>query len=447
MSEATPSPPSASLAPVIVVRLESIIHAVAAEHLDDGIAAATESGASLLLVELSTPGGLLDVTREMVQVILGSPVPVVTYVAPAGARAASAGFFLLLAGDVAVMAPGTNTGAAHPVGGQGEDIEGAVGEKVLEDTAAIIRAIATERGRDVELAESAVKESRSFTAREALDAGLVDLVAPSREELLRLLDGREIIRQGETVALRTLGAPVEEVEIDAFRKLLAALAHPQVAYLLMALGWLGLYTELSNPGGIVPGVVGAICLVLGFYGLSVLPVSYAGIALIFLALVFFFAETQAPSFGILTLAGVISLLVGSMMLWREANPVLRIGGEVIATVTVLTLLLGGLLMWKSLQIRRIPVHGGAEGMVRERGVARSELLLSGGPGRSADAPFRGKVFVHGEVWSASSKVPVPAGADIEVVAVEGLRLRVQPVGGTAEDAAASQSAPEELPST
>ncbi|MEM8932708.1 MAG: ATP-dependent Clp protease proteolytic subunit, partial [Acidobacteriota bacterium] len=287
---------------VVSVRLAMPVHPIAADHLERSLAHAAAIDAAALVIELDTPGGSLPATRRMVQAILGSEVPVVVWVGPGGAQAASAGFFLLLAADAGVMAPGTNTGSAHPVAGSGEDLDGELGRKVEEDTLALARSLAEQRGRDIELAQAAVRDSRSFTADEALAAGLIDLVAADVSTTLDALDGQQITTPDGTATetWRTAAAVIETRRLSAGKRLLAALAHPQIAGLLMALGMLGLYVEISNPGLILPGTFGAIALVLGAFALSVLPINTAGLALLALALVFFVAETQVPTFGVLT---------------------------------------------------------------------------------------------------------------------------------------------------
>jgi membrane-bound serine protease (ClpP class) len=356
----------------------------------------------------------------MFTAMLGTDVPVVVYVAPSGAQAASAGFFLLMAADVAAMAPGTNTGAAHPVGGQGEDIEGAMGAKVEQDAAATIRSLAARHGRNAELAEAAVVESRSFTADEALEAGLVDLVAPSLPALLAELDGRTIEKGGASRRLATAEAEVATVEMSSFRRILSALAHPNLAYMLLSLGFLGLYFELMNPGAIVPGVVGALCLLLALPALAVLPVNYAGIALIFLAVVLFILEIQVTSFGLLTLAGILSLALGGLMLFDSPLPALRVSLPLVGGVALFAGLVVGALMRLAWRAQHDRVRTGNEGLVGELGRARTEL---GPPGLSRP----GQVFVHGEIWNAVSPAPVPAGTPVEVTAVTGLLVEVRPV--------------------
>jgi membrane-bound serine protease (ClpP class) len=400
---------------VVLVGVDSIIHPVAEEFIVDSLAQADDLDAEAFLIELSTPGGLLTSTREIFTAMLEAETPVVVFVSPRGSQAASAGFFLLMAADVAAMAPGTNTGAAHPVGGQGEEIEGPMGDKVEKDAAATIRSLATRSGRNAELAEEAVLESRSFTADEALEAGLIDILAANVPDLLEELDGREVAREGrDVVILQTAEARVETLEMSGFQKFLSTIAHPNIAYILMTLGGLGLYFELSNPGAILPGVVGGICLILAFFALSVLPVNYAGIALIILAMIFFIAEVKVVSYGLLTVAGVISLVLGSLMLFKSADPAIRVSLELIASMAVFTLVVVSFLVSMVVRAHRTQVATGAEGLLHKHGVTRT--LVSG----------RGKVFVHGEIWNASADEEIPAGTPIEVVSVDGLKLRVRP---------------------
>ena len=416
LGQAAEEPPT-----VVRISVDSIIHPVAQQFIAESLAEADAADADLFVIELSTPGGLMTSTREIVQAMLGAETPVVVYVSPSGSHAASAGFFLLMAADVAAMAPGTNTGAATPVGGQGEDVEGDLGDKVKEDAAAQIRSLAARNGRDADLAESAVLESKSFTAEEALENGLIDLIAADLDELLAEVDGRALeAGRDEPLTLRTADAEIRSLEMTPFQRLLSAIAHPNIAYILMTLGGLGLYFELSNPGAILPGVVGAICLILAFFALSVLPVNYAGIALILLAVVFFIAEIKVVSYGLLTVGGLISLVLGSLMLFKSADPAIRVSLDVIFAVTVFAAAVVALLLWLVVRVHRSRVTTGAEGLVSKRATARTDL----DPG--------GKVFVWGEIWNAVAESPVAAGAQVEITAVDGMTLRVRPTGAETE---------------
>ncbi|MCB1009104.1 MAG: nodulation protein NfeD [Acidobacteria bacterium] len=399
------------------IQLDSIVHPVAAEFLAEELDAADAAGAAALVVELDTPGGLLESTRAMSEAMLAAKTPVVVWVAPEGARAASAGFFLLLSADFAAMAPSTNTGAAHPVGGAGETIEGVLGEKVEQDAAATIRALATRRGRNVERAEAAVKESHSFTADEALEAGLIDLVAPDLPSLLSGLDGREFEKPaGTTRTLEVAGAVVVDRPMHAFRKLLSILIHPNIAYLLMTIGFLGLYFELSHPGAILPGVVGGISLLLGLYALSVLPVDFAGIGLILLAIALFIAEVKVTSYGLLTVGGVVALVLGSLMLFDSPEPALQVSLGLVISVSIAFAAVAVLLASLALRAQSRRPTTGAEGLVGAR--ARTVSAL---------APH-GKVFVQGEWWNAVAESEVPAGAEVEIVSVDGMTLHVRAGG-------------------
>lgn len=429
---------------VLVVSVDSIVHPVLADFLVATLAEADAVGAEAVVIELATPGGLLTSTRKIFSAMLGARTPVVIYVAPTGSHAASAGFFLLMAADVAAMAPGTNTGAAHPVGAGGEDVEGTMGDKVEEDSLATIRTLAARHDRDLELAEAAVRDSRSYSADEALDGGLVDLVVESRTALLAQLDGRTVEKAGAERTLETLRAPVREVMMPPLKRVLARLASPDLAAILLSLGMLGIYFELSNPGAIFPGVLGAICLLLAFAGLSVLPVNYAGIALMALAVVLFVAEVKVPSFGLLTLGGVVSLVLGSLMLFDSPEPALQVSRSVIVGVAVTALVFAALLVPFILRSRRERVRTGSEGLVGAEGRAFTDLEPRGDR-------FGGKVFVQGEIWNAVSDGAAARDEPVRVVAVDGMTLSVTPLSAPASPApspspASPSAAPRSAPS-
>jgi membrane-bound serine protease (ClpP class) len=407
---------SASSASVSVVRLrvDSIIQSVVSDYVRDGLAEAERNGAAAVVIDLETPGGVLDSTREITTAMLGSRIPVVVYVAPQGARAASAGFILLMAGDVAAMAPETNAGAAHPVGIGGATIEGVMAKKVEEDTAAYVRSLATRNGRDIELAQSAVIESKSFTAGEALQNGLVDYVAADLPALLGAIDGRKISKNGVEHVLHTRGAKIDDIEMTAFQRVRSVLADPNVAPILISIGMMAVYFELASPGAILPGVVGAFCFILGLYGLSVLPVSYAGIALLILAAILFLLEIKVAGFGVLGGGGVIALVLGLIFLFKSTDPAVRVSLELVLGLAVVAAATVAFLATMALRARRRRVATGREGMMSELGFARTDLQP------------RGKVSVHGEIWDAVSDAPVEAGQAVEVVGVDGLLLRVQP---------------------
>ncbi len=399
---------------ILEIRISSIIHPVAAAYLVDTLARADREGAAALVVELDTPGGLMTSMREMTTAMLGAKTPVIVYVAPEGARAASAGFFILQAADFAAMAPSTNTGAAHPVGAGGSDIKGTEGKKTEEDAAATMRAFATRRGRNVALAEEAVMKSRSFTAQEALDDKLIDAVAGNLPSLLKTLDGREFEKPAGTKRrLDLAGRPVQLVELTPFKRFLSRIADPNLASILLTIGLLGLYFELAHPGAVLPGVVGGICLLTAFFALSVLPVSYVGVALVILAVVLFVAEVKVASFGALAVGGIIALVLGLGMLFHSPEPALQVSRSLIAALalTAAIVVAGGIFLVT--RAFRAPVAVGRVALLGERAVVRTALEPAG------------KVFVQGEWWNAVSDEAVAAGEEVEIVAVDGMTLRVR----------------------
>lgn len=412
--------PSPTPGAVLVAEYDGIIHPVSAEFFNEFLARADRTNAALAVLVLRTPGGLLESTRTMVSAMIAAKTPVVVFVAPSGARAASAGFILALAADVAAMAPGTHIGAAHPVSASGQDDGGeTMRDKAASDTAAYARTLATSRGRNIELAGEAVVESRAFTDQEALTATppLIDLVAADLPALLSALDGRRVKRfDGHEVTLNTADVPIERVEMTRRQQLLSAIAHPQIAYLLFSLGMLGLVVELWNPGFVVPGVVGGICLLLAFFAFQVLPVNAAGILLIVLGLALLVMEVTVPSFGVLGVGGIFALLAGSIMLTREI-PDLRVnyGMLVPATLTLAVIMLG--LGRLAAQSQRLTTVTGAEGMPGKRG----EVITALSPGHT------GQVNVHGEIWRAVSDTPLAPGAAVRIASLDGLTLRVEPV--------------------
>lgn len=404
---------------VVVVTLDDNIQPASLRYLQRGIDAARSGGAVLTIIELNTPGGLLASLRQMTTAITGATTPVVVYVTPSGGQAASAGFFLLMAADVAAMAPGTNTGAAHPVGPQGEDLQKTISEKIANDAAALARSLAQARGRPEEWAEKAVRESASFTAAEALEKKIIDLVAIDRGELLKKLDGMEVKRfDGRVVTLKLDAPEIIPVEPNAADKLLSVIAHPNIAFLLFLAGIAGIGFELTHPGAIVPGVVGGLCLLLGLFALSVLPVNYVGILLMLLAIVFFVLEVKVTSYGLLTIAGLVSFVFGALMLIDSPIPALRVGLEVILPSALLIAGLVLFLLNRVLNVHRRRPLTGQEGMVGEEG--RVVVALD---------PV-GKIFVHGEYWEAVAPRSLALGERVRVVKVHGDRLEVEPVHDT-----------------
>jgi membrane-bound serine protease (ClpP class) len=423
-----PDPPDPAARPVaIVAEIDGIIHPISAEFLGRVIDEADTSGAAIVIIELRTPGGLLDSTRTMVSRMITARTPVVMFVGPAGARAASAGFVLLIAADVAAMAPGTHAGAAHPVAGSGQTLDDTTSQKAASDVAAYVRSIAEARGRNVDLAAEAVIESRAFTDREALEADppLIDVTAADVGDLLRQLDGRTITRfDGRPATLRTGDAEVRRIEMTWRQRFLSAIAHPQVAYLLMTLGMLGLTVELWNPGGIVPGVAGGLCLLLAFFAFQILPVSTAGLLLIVFGMSLLLLELTVPSFGVLGIGGTISLIVGSVMVTDTVPGVSVPYGFVIPVAIGLAglfLFLGRL----ALKAQRQAPATGVEALVGQTGRVRTAL----GP----DAP--GQIDLRGEIWRAASRVPVAPGQLVRVTDVNGLTLLVEPTGSSTGEGA------------
>jgi membrane-bound serine protease (ClpP class) len=403
--------------PARIVRLvvDGGINPATADYVRDGLRAAQALGAQALLIQMDTPGGLLDSTKTIVKDILGAPLPVIIYVAPSGGGAISAGVFITLAGHVTAMAPGTNIGAAHPVGGQGESIEGDMGEKVENFAASLSRTIAQQRGRNVEWAEKAVRESVSITEREAVELNVVDLVADDTEDLLAKIDGREVDVNGRKVVLATAAAVVEEHEMRLRQRILDIIANPNLAYLLMMAGILGLYVEFTNPGLLFPGVAGAICLLLAMSALQVLPINYTGLALIGLGIALLVAEIFLPSFGVLGVGGLVAFVLGSLLLFDTPESTLTLDRRLVfataATLGTFVLAIG----WLVVSAQRQRASVGVEAMIGEVGEVR----------RLVDSAGRLKVFVHGEYWDAESQEALQVGDPVEVVKVEGMRVHVR----------------------
>ena len=400
-----------------VVRIEVVgaIDPVQAEFIQGAVAHAGEVDAEFLLIRLATPGGLGVSMQEIVQAILNSRVPVVCYVSPPGSHAASAGFFVLLAADVAAMAPATNTGAAHPVFPFGIDDEVLI-EKVRNDALASLRSIVEQRQRNNELAEKAVTESRSYTAQEALEGSLIDLIAEDENDLFDQLEGRTIQRVGgESRTLRVGGQTVEEREMSGRQRILSALANPNLALLLGVLGLLGLYLEFQAPGLIVPGVAGAISLVLSLLGFSLLPINYIGVLLLLLGLALLVAEVLVQGFGVLGVGGAVSIILGLLFLVDSPYPELRIGWGMALAVGIPAAVISLFVLWTVVRGFRSPAVTGSEGLVGAVALARSPIDGRGG-----------RVFVHGELWNAVADQAIEIGQRVRVVRVENLTLFVEP---------------------
>ena len=417
-SQAEMGPAASSPPLVMVAHVDALIHPVSAEFMVDAIARADQQGAALLIFTLETPGGLVDSTRTIISKMLASKTPIAVFVAPSGARAASAGFLITIAADLAVMAPGTHIGAAHPVSGEGEKMDETVSKKAASDVAAYARTLASGRGRNVPLSEQAVNDSRAFTESEALSAvpALIDLVATDVPDLLRQLDGREIQRfdRARSQRLQLAGARIEVVEMSFRQRALGTLAHPNIAYILLSLGVLGLTIELWSPGAVLPGVAGGICLLLAFFTFQVLPVNYAGVLLILFGLALLVLEIKVTSYGVLAVGGIVSLLLGSMILMDSPTPELRVSlGLIVPVVLALSTILLFLVRLAMISQRRRSVTG-ASGMIGERGTALTPIA----PG------VEGQISVHGETWTAHASEAVEAGDLVRVKEIRGLTATV-----------------------
>jgi membrane-bound serine protease (ClpP class) len=403
---------------VLVASVDALIHPVSAEFMVEAINRADAEHASLVVFVLETPGGLVDSTRTIVTRMLAAKTPVAVFVAPSGARAASAGFLITIAADIAAMAPGTHIGAAHPVSGQGEKMDETMAQKAASDVAAYVRTLAAGRGRQVEWAEEAVRDSRAFTETEALNATppLIDLIAADVPDLLARLDGWVVKRfDGRTETIWTADARVESIAMSFRQRVLSTLAHPNIAYILLSLGVLGLTIELWSPGAVLPGVVGGICLLLAFFTFQVLPVNYAGVLLILFGLVLLVLEIKVASFGLLGAGGVVSLLLGSMILIDAPTPELRVSlGLIIPVVAGLSAILLFLVRLAVISQRR-PSVTGASGMVGSAGVALAAIPAGG----------TGRVSAHGEIWTARSAEAIAAGDPILISGIDGLVLTVR----------------------
>ncbi len=403
---------------VYSAEVDSIIHPVSAEFMIEVMNRADASKAELVVFVLRTPGGLVDSTRAIVTRMLAAKTPVAIWVGPSGSRAASAGFILTIAADIAAMAPGTHIGAAHPVAGGGQPMDETMSKKAAEDVAAYVRTLASKRHRNTDLAAKAVIESRAFTEDEALSAQppIIDFIANDVPDLLKKLDGRSIQRfDGSSRTLHTSSAAVTSIAMTGRQRILSAIAHPNIAYILMSLGMLGLTIELWTPGAVLPGVVGGLSLLLAFFALQVLPVNYTGLLLMLFGLVLLALEIKVTSFGLLTVGGVVSLILGSMMLFDSPAPELQLSLSLVFSIVVGFTAIAIFLVRLALKSQRIPPVTGVEGMVNEPGAALTAIQ----PGEP------GSVMVRGEVWRAIADEPLTRDDRIRVVRVEGLTLTVR----------------------
>lgn len=412
---------------VYAADVDSLIHPVSAEFIAQSIERADADRARLIVLTLRTPGGLVDSTRAINTSIIEARTPVVVFVGPSGARAASAGFLITIAADVAAMAPGTHIGAAHPVSGSGAAMDETQAAKAASDVAAYARSLAAQRERNVDLAEKAVTESQSFTEAEALAAEppLIDLIADDVADLIEQLHGRELTRwDGSTETLDLEDVRIENLTMNWRQRLLSAVAHPQVAVLLFSLGTLGLTVELWNPGTLVPGIVGGLCLLLAFFAFQILPVNYVGLLLILFGLVLLVVELLTPTYGLLATGGIVSMVLGALLLVDSPAPELQLGWPfIVSSMGALGLIVGLLARLGINAQRRRPVTGSA-GMIDAAGLALSAIPVGGA----------GRVSTHGEIWSATAVEPVAEGDPVRVVSVDGMTLRVRrgasPPGGS-----------------
>jgi membrane-bound serine protease (ClpP class) len=397
---------------VYIIKISGSINPAIADFVEKGIHKASADGASCLIIEIDTPGGLAESMRKIVMAIFASKVPVISYVAPSGARAASAGVMITIAADIAAMAPGTNIGAAHPVGLGGRDIGGTMAEKVTNDMVAQAKSIAKKRNRNVQWIEKAVRESVSVPETEALKSNVIDIVAKNVDDLIRQINGRKIENKG---VLKLDHPQIKMIEESLRTKILKTISDPNIAYILMMVGLVGLYFELSHPGAVLPGVVGGISIVLAFFAFQTIPVNYAGVMLIILALVFFILEMKIASYGLLSIAGITSLLLGSLMLFEDSGNGMGLSWEVLVPTMVVVsgffVFISGLVFKSHLSKPKT----GTNGLVGEIGVVKKTILTEG------------RVLVHGELWKATSKDPIEKGAKVRVVKIENLVLEVEPM--------------------
>jgi membrane-bound serine protease (ClpP class) len=404
---------------VLKVVVNDTIQPISGEYIARAIDEAHRRNAQAVLIEMNTPGGLVESTRQIIEHITSSSVPVIIYVTPSGSRAASAGFFILESADIAAMAPGTNTGAAHPVilgGGKMDDV---MKEKMENDAAALMRSVAARRGRNVDVAESTVRQSKSFTEQEALSQHLIDYVASSEDDLLRQIDGKSFKRfNGQNVTLKLSGQPLSPFEMTLKEKILAYLMDPNVAFLLLAIGALALYVEFNHPGAVIPGTVGIVFILVAAFALNLLPTRFAALVLILGAFALFAAEAKFASHGVLTIGGIALLTLGGLLLVDSPIPEMQVHLMTALAVSIPLGLITAFLMTIALKARRNKVVTGAQGLVGETGVAQTAL-----------AP-QGKVFVHGELWDAIASSSLPPGQLVVVRRIDGLTLQVDPLGAT-----------------
>jgi membrane-bound serine protease (ClpP class) len=409
--------PSQEKAPVFTIEVDGIINPATAKFIVDSIDQATQQGAQCLIIQLDTPGGLMESMRMIVKKELASTIPVIVYVAPSGARAASAGVFVTMAANIAVMAPGTHIGAAHPVtlgGGEGKESK-TMTEKIVNDTVSYIKTIAKNRGRNVDWAEKAVVKSVSITEEEAVKLNVVDFISPDLPSLLTKIDGRVVKFDGVTRTLSTKGVQPKPIQMSWRDRLLDIISNPTIAYILLMLGIYGIFFELSSPGAILPGVVGGIFLILAFYALQMLPVNYAGLALILFAIILFIAEIKVVSHGLLAVGGVISLLLGSMMLFQSPVEYMKVSLSVIIPAVLVSAAFFIFAVTKAIHARLKKPTTGMEGLIGEIGTSSTPISPEG------------KVSIHGEFWNVVSDQNIEKGEKVQVIGVDNLKLKVKKI--------------------
>jgi len=410
---------AASSAEILKIVVNDSIHPITDEYIGRAIAEAERNKDQALLIEINTPGGLLESTRDIIEKILASTVPVIIYVTPSGSRAASAGFFILESADVAAMAPGTNTGAAHPVTLGGGKMDDTMKEKIENDSAALLRSVVAKRGRNVEIAETAVRQSKSFTDQEALSQKLIDYVAPSEDDLFKQLQGKQVKRfSGETITLNLVGEPVRPFGMTLKQHILAYLMDPNVAFILLAVGALALYAEFNHPGAVVPGTVGIVFILVAIFALNLLPTRFAAVVLIFASFILFALEAKFAAHGVLAIGGIVTLTLGGLLLVDAPIPEMRVHLLTALAVSIPLGIITVFLMSIALKARANKVVTGVQGLIGEIGLTQSAL-----------SP-QGKVFIHGELWDAIASADVPAGQRVVVRQVKGLQLSVDPAPST-----------------
>jgi len=402
--------------PVFLIEVDGIINPATAKFIMDSIDQATQQGGQCLIIQMDTPGGLMESMRIIVKKMLSSSIPIIVYVAPSGARAASAGVFITLAANVAVMAPGTHIGAAHPVslGAEGKE-DKTMTDKIVNDTVSYVKTIAKTRGKNVDWAEKAVRKSVSITEDEALKLNVIDLISPDLQDLLTKVDGRIVKFNGMTRTLLTKGAKPRSIQMSWRYRLLDIISNPSIAYILLMLGIYGIFFELSSPGAILPGVVGGIFLILAFYALQMLPINYAGLALILFGIILFIAEIKVVSHGVLTIGGVISLLMGSMMLIETPTDYMRISLSVIIPAVLVSAGFFIFAITKAIKARLTKPTTGMEGLIGEEGITTTSIAREG------------KISIHGEFWNAISDQNLEKGEKVKVIGVVNLKLEVKKI--------------------